>query len=190
MLTTIIDLMVVFGGLMAALGGFNMTARMLYAMGRDGGLPALFGRTHPRYRTPWVALLFIALIILVLGATLGLNMGPFTFFSFLITIGSEGVLLTYMLLALSGIVFFWRSEKRSGISLARVRDIVLPVIAILLCGGAIFSSVWPVPPAPLNLAPYIVAAWLVLGLILVGWLWMTRRELVRAFGQLLAGSSE
>jgi len=117
-------------------------------------------------------------------------MGPFTFFSFLITIGSEGVLLTYILLALSGIVFFWRSEKRSGIFLARVRDIVLPVIAILLCGGAIFSSVWPVPPAPLNLAPYIVAAWLVLGLILVGWLWTSRRELVRAFGQLLAGSSE
>ena len=73
--------------------------------------------------------------------------------------------------------------------LVRVLDVVLPVIAIFLCGAAISSSVWPVPQPPLNLAPYIVAAWLVLGVILVGWLWMSRRELVSAFGKLLAGSS-
>jgi hypothetical protein len=73
--------------------------------------------------------------------------------------------------------------------LVRVLDIVLPVIAIVLCGGVIYSAVWPVPPAPLNLATFIFAAWVVLGLILAGWLWMTNRELVHSFGQLLAGFS-
>ncbi len=189
-LTTIIDLMVVAAGLMSILANLTMTPRMLYAMGRDGGLPALFGRTHPRYKTPWVALLFVTLITVVLGAVLGLPMGPFTFFSFLITTGAVGVLLAYVIVALSGIVFFWRSERRSKLALVRVLDVVLPVIAICLCGGAIFSSVWPVPPAPLNLAPYLVAAWLILGLGLVGWLWTSRRELVYAFGKILAGSSE
>src|SRR6266480_3443959 len=107
-----------------------------------------------------------------LGATLGLNLGPFHFIGFLITIATQGVLLAYILVTLSGIVFFWRSEKRSRMSLVRVLDIALPVIAILLCGVTIFSSVWPVPESPLNLAPYIVAVWLVLGVILVAWLWI------------------
>jgi amino acid transporter len=163
---------------------------MLYAMGRDGGLPAVFGRTHARYKTPWVALLFVTLITLVLGAALGLPMGPFVFLSFLITTGAIGVLLAYMIVAFAGIVFFSRSENRSRALLVRILDIVLPVIAIFLCGGTLFSSVWPVPHAPLNLAPYIVVIWLVLGSILVGWLWRTRPELVRAFGKILAGASE
>jgi hypothetical protein len=59
-----------------------------------------------------------------------------------------------------------------------IADIVLPVIAILLCGATIYSTIIPVPPPSLNLAPYIVAVWLLLGLILLAVLWFTNREQV------------
>ncbi|MFE9429075.1 APC family permease [Kitasatospora sp. NPDC006697] len=48
--------------------------RSLFAMGRDHTLPAIFGRTHHRWRTPWFAILVIAVVSLALfvaAATIG-----------------------------------------------------------------------------------------------------------------------
>ncbi len=43
--------------------------RMLFAFGRDGFLPALFGRTHPVHRTPAVAILVQCALAFALGTT-------------------------------------------------------------------------------------------------------------------------
>jgi amino acid transporter len=40
--------------------------RSLFAMGRDNTLPAIFGRTHRRWQTPWFAILVITVISLAL----------------------------------------------------------------------------------------------------------------------------
>jgi len=52
--------------------------------------------------------------------------------------------------------------------------------------GSCHSTIIPVPPPPLNLAPYIVAGWLILGLILLVVLWFTNREQVLKFGKALS----
>lgn len=184
-LAAIIDLMVAFSAFIASLAGLNLIVRMLYAMGRDRGLPAVFGLTHPRYKSPWVGIVASLLLTLILGATLGRSLGPFTFFGFLATIGSQGVLFAYILVAISGAVFFRRSDAEGRMSITVVFDVLLPLIALLLCGATIYSSVWPVPLPPLNYTPYISGAWLLLGLILLVVLWFTNRERVRAFGKVL-----
>ncbi len=69
---------------MGAAGGLLMTAgaavsmlgnnmghplsgsRNLYALAEQGDLPAIFGRVHPVYRTPWVAVVFTSVVALVL----------------------------------------------------------------------------------------------------------------------------
>lgn len=69
---------------MGALGGLLLTAgaavsmtgnnvgqalsgsRNLYALAEQGDLPAIFGRIHPRYRTPWVAIVFTSGVSLAL----------------------------------------------------------------------------------------------------------------------------
>lgn len=51
-----------------ALINLIMASRVVYGMGDQGVLPAIFARVHPRQRTPWVAIAFtsgIALILLV-----------------------------------------------------------------------------------------------------------------------------
>jgi amino acid transporter len=49
------------------LTGFTlMMPRVLYSMARDGELPALAGRVHPRFRTPHVAIAGNALVALVM----------------------------------------------------------------------------------------------------------------------------
>lgn len=185
-LATIVDLMVAISAFIAALASLNLASRMLYAMGRDRGLPAAFGMTHPRYKSPWVGIVVALLITFVLGVTLGLQLGPFNLFGFLATTAALGILLAYILVAISGIVYLLRmarKEQKAGVII--IFDVVLPIIGVLLCGATIFSSVWPVPPPPLNYAPYIAGAWLVLGLIVLAALWLTRPEQVRQFGKIL-----
>jgi len=182
-LATLIDIMVAIDAFVASLAGLNLVARIFYAMGRDRSLPSAFGLTHPRYKSPWVGIVVALVITFVLGVTLGRSLGPFNFFGFLATIGSLGILIAYILVAISGMVFFLRSQQDKGLTV--VADIVLPVIAILLCGATVYSTIIPVPPPPLNLAPYIIAAWLILGLLLLAVLWFTNREQVLRFGRTL-----
>jgi amino acid transporter len=185
-LATFIDLMVALDAFVAALAGVNLTARILYAMGREKGIPPVFGWTHPRFKSPWVGILVSLLITFLLGVTLGRNLGVFPFFGFMATVGSLGILLAYILVALSWIVFAFRLARQEKKSRTIVFDVLLPLIAIVVCGATIYSSVIPVPPAPLNIAPYVAGAWLLLGVILVGVLWLTGPKKVSQFGTSLA----
>ena len=40
--------------------------RYLYAMAREGSMPKFFSKLHPKYGTPWVAILFLGLLSLIL----------------------------------------------------------------------------------------------------------------------------
>ena len=42
-------------------------SRILFAMARDGKLPAILARVHPRYKTPYVSTLFVAVVSLLVG---------------------------------------------------------------------------------------------------------------------------
>jgi voltage-gated potassium channel Kch len=58
---------------MASLSAFSVTlgasARVLFALGRDGHFPRVFARLHPRYQTPHVALFSCALIVVAFSAS-------------------------------------------------------------------------------------------------------------------------
>ncbi len=186
---TWLDLMVALDAFVAALAGVQLAARILYTMGRDGGLPRIFARTHPRFKSPWVGIVASLLLTLLLGMTLGRSMGVFTFFGFLATAGSLGILLAYMLVALSGLVFFgMRAQGPSRVR--RLCDICLPLVALGVCGATIYTSVWPVPAPPLQYAPYTVGGWLLLGLGLLLLLCWKRPASVARFGQQLAPEPE
>src|SRR5262249_32775307 len=48
-----------FSAIASANGCINDAARAWFSMGRDRSLPAWFGAVHPRYRTPYRAILFL-----------------------------------------------------------------------------------------------------------------------------------
>jgi amino acid transporter len=186
-LSIIVDLSVAASGFVAALGGLHLTARTLLAMGRDGGLPRSFATVHPRYGSPWVGIVVSIVITLVLGAWLGNHYGPFTFFAFLATTASLAILLVYIMVAGGGAIFFWRSRAAAGQALSYnvVLDVLLPALAIAICGYTIYKSIEPVPPHPIDLAPYIAGAWLLLGLAVLFWLRARQPDRVARFGQAL-----
>ncbi|MBD3418439.1 amino acid permease [Candidatus Micrarchaeota archaeon] len=62
----------VIATIMASLSAFSVTlgasSRVLFALGRDGHVPGVLARLHPKYRTPHVALVLCAGLVTVLGA--------------------------------------------------------------------------------------------------------------------------
>ncbi len=60
-------LIMILGGLASTISALNATvyssSRVSFAMGRGGDLPAMFGKVHPRNRTPHMAILFSGLLI-------------------------------------------------------------------------------------------------------------------------------
>lgn len=60
------DTIVILGGIFGILttwNGFFMGAtRMLFSMGRAKMLPSIFGKLHPKYRSPWAAIILVGSI--------------------------------------------------------------------------------------------------------------------------------
>jgi amino acid transporter len=188
-LSVIIDISVAASGFIAALGGLHLTSRTLFAMGREGGLPRQFAWTHPRFRTPWVGIASSLLITMLLGLFLAHrhSFGPITYFVFMATTATIGILVTYILVAISGIVFFW--QKRAG-AYNVFLDLVVPLAAIAVCGYTLWKTLRPTPAYhhPITWAPWLGLAWLGLGAVIAVVLHATRPERVAKFGSILGAS--
>ena len=63
----------VLATIMASLSAFSVTlgasARVLFALGRDGHFPWAFAKLHPKYRTPYISLFVCAAIVIIFGST-------------------------------------------------------------------------------------------------------------------------
>ena len=188
-LSVLVDLAVIVSAFIAALAGVHLTARTFFAMGREGGLPRVFGWTHPRFKTPWTGIALSLLITFLLGLILGRHWtkpfpAPFTYITFMALTATLGILAVYILVALSGMLAFWRT-RGENIAYNLALDILLPAGAIAICGYTIYKSVHPLPPTPMKYGPWVALAWLALGVVIAGLLAVTRPDRVRAFGSIL-----
>ena len=61
---------ITIGALISILGNLNVgflgSTRLLFAMSEKGELPAALGRTHEKFRTPWVSIVLTSIVIFVL----------------------------------------------------------------------------------------------------------------------------
>ncbi len=162
--------------------------RTLYAMGREGVIPTWFGHTHPRYQTPVNAVFTVAAASIVLAAAVGYGLGtnalggdPFTVYYFFATLGTLAIIVVYMGLCVGGAVFFKRTHDHYRV----VAHLFVPAAGVVLFGAALYGSVRPTPPHPLNYTPYIALVWLALGLIMVFVLRARRPEAIARIGSML-----
>ena len=188
-LSVLVDIAVITSAFIASLAGLHLTARTFFAMGREGGLPRIFAWTHPRWRSPWVGIGASLLLTFLLGLILGRHWthpapAPFTYIQFMALTATLGVLGTYILVAVSGMVSFWRTRGQN-VAYNVLLDIALPLGAIAVCGYTIYKSVHPLPPSPMKYGPWVALIWLALGVAIVAWLTVTKPDRVREFGSIL-----
>lgn len=118
---------VILSGLASAVASSASGARILYAMGREGVLPKRwFGYLSPRYRTPVINIILIALV-----AMLANFMDIMTATSFI----NFGALFAFVFVNVSVIAhYFLKSRQRSG------KGLILYLIVPLL--GAFFTGMF------------------------------------------------
>src|ERR1700682_3675025 len=153
--------------------GANAATRVGYALARIGLLPRILQRVHPRFRTPYVAVNVQALGGIILAVGLGLvSGGALPAFALLGTVATIIVVTIYILTNLSNLVFYLR-ERRGEFNL--LWNGVVPIIgsliflpALVAAFGIDFAGLGIVglsPPS--NLAPLIIAIWMVAGIALL-----------------------
>ena len=84
------------------LTGTALVSRTAFAMGREGGLPKAFAWTHPRFKTPWLAIIASLALTVILVTWLAHYTwnNPFTYFAFTATTATFGILGTCILVSL------------------------------------------------------------------------------------------
>jgi amino acid transporter len=166
--------LVEIGGMLAAfivcLACATAAARTLFAMGREGVLPGWFAKTNAHYKTPVNATVTVALVATAAAALIGFvypqdafGGATTTIYFFYATLGTLAVILVYIMLCLGGMAFF----RRTKASYNPVLHALVPLIGAVVFGAAFYGSVYPQPPFPLNLTPYITGIWLVVGIVAV-----------------------
>jgi amino acid transporter len=164
-------------------------ARTLFAMGREGVLPAAFGRTHPRFKTPVNATIAVTVVATVMALVMGYPLSdaafgqPFSNYYFWATVGTLVIIVVYVMLCIGGIVFFWKTrDTRNWNPFVHV---VVPVIGAVVFAAAWYGSVHPTPPGILKWTPYVAVAWLIIGVAVLAVLRARRPDSVAKIGSIL-----
>lgn len=149
-------------------------ARLLLSMGREGVMPRRLGSTHPRFRTPHVAILTTlptaALVPIVLLAT---GIPTAKLFTTLLNAAASGYLMAYFLVCVAAPVFLYRIGEltRGAIVAAAIASPAL-LAALVLFTMSTVEVLYPV------LFTILVAA----GLVWFGWLRFRRPQRFAAIG--------
>jgi amino acid transporter len=104
-------------GIANAMAAQAAVSRVLFAMARDGKLPAVLATVHPRFKTPYVSTLLVAGISLLVGLFFDRHIDALT------SVVNFGALTSFALLHLA-LIHHYFIRQRSG---AWVRDLICPL---------------------------------------------------------------
>jgi len=155
-----LNLAAVISSFGAGMGCAAVGARMLYALGRDGVLAGELGTVRRSNGTPTVALAFVMALDLA-GLTLFAIAGTpaIKVFFYLATFGTLSLLVMYIATNLAAARFLGRGRHPL--------EALIPLVGIAVAGYVLYHNVYPVPASPFDLFPYLVGAWLLVGVLLI-----------------------
>ncbi len=153
--TVLTDLAVLLSAFAVAVAAANGLTRVMYAMARDGALSPRLGWLSAGRRTPYVAIVVVAVLSLGLALGLGGAFGPYPqAYSYLGAFGGLPVILLYGMVCVSLPTYYLRrrrDEFRIG------RHLVIPALGLIVVCLAIWGSYDPLPEG--------VYRWITLGFL-------------------------
>jgi amino acid transporter len=161
-LEQLVDLCAITGIFSCLMAIHNTTTRVIFSMGRDRVLPALLGRVHPRWFSPYTAIIVQTIFTLIVGLGTGLWLGPGATgaYGFTGAIGTVAIVIVYILSNIALIRYFFRLPERN-----LLLHIVLPILGIAVLAYPLWSAAQPGQAFPYNWVPIVVVAWLVIGIV-------------------------
>src|SRR6266511_155428 len=89
----------------------NAATRVFYALARNRLAPRPLGRTHPEYKTPYVAIVWMSVFAVVLALLLGWKWGPLVGFALIATLAVIVVVVVYILICLGCMWHYWTKRR-------------------------------------------------------------------------------
>ncbi|MGD8193222.1 APC family permease [Herbiconiux sp. P18] len=138
----LLDLSIATSFLACAIASTTALVRVLFAMGREGVIPSVFGSTHRRFRTPWVAaLVAVPVVAAVPIAAVALGSGLWATMECLIVTAAAGYIAAYTLVCLAAPVFLRRiGELTAGVAVRAVGAAVLLGVGLIVYLSVEFAS--------------------------------------------------
>ncbi len=172
---------------LAALGGIfscllaihNTTVRVMFSMGRDRVLPASLGTVHPRWFSPYRAIIVQTCFTVVVGLGVASWLGPGATgtYGFTGAIGTVAIVIVYMLSNIAHIRFFWYVPRRSTLT-----HVIAPALGVISLAYPLYSVIAPGQLTPYNLVPIVIGVWLIAGALLHYYYRVTSPEKIAAIG--------
>ena len=161
---SVIDLMVAFSAFSAGMGVLALSTRVFFGMSKHGLAPKWVTRTHPTAKTPYIAILVASIVALVVGAVVGLTAGVTNLIGVTAAANTLAFILIYAAICVAAM---WAFGRKTGVPTALLVKVGIPIIAIVLLGFSMYTSVWPQPAFPYNLAAPLVVAWGLIGVVVL-----------------------
>ena len=134
------------------------SGRILLSMGHDKILPATLSRTHEKNNTPHVAVAIVAFISFIIPAILmSKGIEGLDIFGYVGTIATLGFLFCYAMIIISVPVFLHKIKQ------LKLVNILMSVLSFGVLLIPMVGSVYPLPPFPYAIFPFLFLGWLILG---------------------------
>src|SRR4051795_10655946 len=89
----------------------NAATRVFYALARNGLAPAPLGKTHPQFKTPYVAIVWMSIFAVVCALLLGWKWGPLVGFALIATLAVIVVVIVYIIICIGCIWHYWTKRR-------------------------------------------------------------------------------
>lgn len=153
---TFIYIIATISAFACVLASANASARLLFSMGRYQFVHRSMGLVHAGHRTPHAAIAAGCAITLAVPLIM-YGEGTMNTFDWCSTFATFGFITTYLLISIAAPVYLRKIGQASSY------HIIIGALGAVSMVGAFIGSVYPVPPYPLNLLPYIFLLFMAAG---------------------------
>jgi amino acid transporter len=155
----------------------NAATRVFYALARNRLAPRPLGRTHPEFKTPYVAIIWMSVFAIVLSLLLGWKWGPLVGFALIATLAVIVVVVIYILICLGCIWHYWTKRREE---FNWFLHFILPLAGAVLFFFPLYYEYVKFPPTyPIKYANWVALAWIAIGVVLTVLLWARSPERLR-----------
>lgn len=166
---------------------FNAATRVLFALSREKLLPGWLGRTHPRFKTPTLAVVVVAGVSVILGFPLAFKVGSLNVWVY------YGFMISCMFLIIYGVTnvaLFVDTYRNHREDTHWLTTVILPFAGMILMAYPLYRIVFPLAAAPYPLLVGLVSVWIFIGVAVMLWLARFRPAEISRAGLVMAIADE
>jgi amino acid transporter len=116
-------------GVAVAITSQAAVSRLLFGMARDGKLPKMLAKVHPKHNTPYLSIYLVAVLSLIICYLFINSVDTLT------SLVNFGALSGFMLLHLTVINYYWRRQKSGQV----IRHLICPVIGFIIVAAIMYN---------------------------------------------------